>query len=273
MPLPPPAFTTSHYIPPPSPFFFNDTATTEIYTLSLHDALPILVAARSRLSPDQLRGLVRIPAGARRPGQARGVRGQPGHGRVRRRCGLALGGRRVLADRARRPGAVRLKAGRAQPRHGRLPAERAKRRRASGCPRRLARAKDRSGRPAQDDGPADILAQAVGPRPGARHGLRRTRRPPVTGPSGSRTAGQTGSPTSGWTGSGPRRAGPVRREREPTLHGRTAWRWHPARVRGRIGRAPHRRATRGTRRRRPRFEPGAPIAGRVAAADRSGEAR
>src|SRR2546430_13996336 len=26
-------------------FFFNDTATTEIYTLSLHDALPILVAA------------------------------------------------------------------------------------------------------------------------------------------------------------------------------------------------------------------------------------
>src|SRR5256885_13162860 len=27
-------------------FFFNDTATTEIYTLSLHDALPILVAIR-----------------------------------------------------------------------------------------------------------------------------------------------------------------------------------------------------------------------------------
>src|SRR2546425_11407014 len=27
-------------------FFFNDTATTEIYTLSLHDALPILDAAR-----------------------------------------------------------------------------------------------------------------------------------------------------------------------------------------------------------------------------------
>src|SRR5216684_8449704 len=29
-------------------FFFNDTATTEIYTLSLHDALPILARARSR---------------------------------------------------------------------------------------------------------------------------------------------------------------------------------------------------------------------------------
>jgi len=27
-------------------FFFNDTATTEIYTLSLHDALPILVWVR-----------------------------------------------------------------------------------------------------------------------------------------------------------------------------------------------------------------------------------
>src|SRR6266542_5347439 len=27
-------------------FFFNDTATTEIYTLSLHDALPILVGDR-----------------------------------------------------------------------------------------------------------------------------------------------------------------------------------------------------------------------------------
>src|SRR3712207_8326188 len=26
------------------PFFFNDTATTEIYTLSLHDALPICAA-------------------------------------------------------------------------------------------------------------------------------------------------------------------------------------------------------------------------------------
>src|SRR5256885_13899989 len=26
-------------------FFFNDTATTEIYTLSLHDALPISIAA------------------------------------------------------------------------------------------------------------------------------------------------------------------------------------------------------------------------------------
>src|SRR5688572_32847854 len=31
-------------------FFFNDTATTEIYTLSLHDALPISVSGRLRPS-------------------------------------------------------------------------------------------------------------------------------------------------------------------------------------------------------------------------------
>ena len=30
-------------------FFFNDTATTEIYTLSLHDALPILAVGGQRL--------------------------------------------------------------------------------------------------------------------------------------------------------------------------------------------------------------------------------
>src|SRR5688572_32855615 len=29
-------------------FFFNDTATTEIYTLSLHDALPILIVGAAR---------------------------------------------------------------------------------------------------------------------------------------------------------------------------------------------------------------------------------
>src|SRR5258707_13035042 len=40
-----PLFFLSLFTLPPSPFFFffffNDTATTEIYTLSLHDALPI----------------------------------------------------------------------------------------------------------------------------------------------------------------------------------------------------------------------------------------
>src|SRR5256885_13206028 len=37
------ACTTCHSARLPSFFFFNDTATTEIYTLSLHDALPILL--------------------------------------------------------------------------------------------------------------------------------------------------------------------------------------------------------------------------------------
>src|SRR6266536_6327093 len=32
-------------------FFFNDTATTEIYTLSLHDALPICRCATARWRP------------------------------------------------------------------------------------------------------------------------------------------------------------------------------------------------------------------------------
>src|SRR2546428_2441518 len=38
-------------------FFFNDTATTEIYTLSLHDALPISPLDRSVRSPVRLGGL------------------------------------------------------------------------------------------------------------------------------------------------------------------------------------------------------------------------
>src|SRR3989337_3081388 len=37
-------------------FFFNDTATTEIYTLSLHDALPIFVIHRSCRSGGVLAG-------------------------------------------------------------------------------------------------------------------------------------------------------------------------------------------------------------------------
>src|SRR2546427_6574744 len=32
-------------------FFFNDTATTEIYTLSLHDALPILLLVAEDVRP------------------------------------------------------------------------------------------------------------------------------------------------------------------------------------------------------------------------------
>src|SRR5476651_1585871 len=41
-------------------FFFNDTATTEIYTLSLHDALPISgnLATDDPISQDALRYLI-----------------------------------------------------------------------------------------------------------------------------------------------------------------------------------------------------------------------
>src|SRR5256885_12204587 len=51
-------------------FFFNDTATTEIYTLSLHDALPIYRHGRARgRFPDDhvpLRRAGRRAAGSRR---------------------------------------------------------------------------------------------------------------------------------------------------------------------------------------------------------------
>src|SRR4051812_49987284 len=46
-------------------FFFNDTATTEIYTLSLHDALPISRAADQRRGPG--RGATQRPRRAHQP--------------------------------------------------------------------------------------------------------------------------------------------------------------------------------------------------------------
>src|SRR5437588_8815780 len=39
-------------------FFFNDTATTEIYTLSLHDALPIF--ANPRITPTNTNAFSRV---------------------------------------------------------------------------------------------------------------------------------------------------------------------------------------------------------------------
>src|SRR5688572_31439969 len=43
-------------------FFFNDTATTEIYTLSLHDALPIFPARRTPATPRTIKARSLIPA-------------------------------------------------------------------------------------------------------------------------------------------------------------------------------------------------------------------
>src|SRR6266568_8961711 len=64
-------------------FFFNDTATTEIYTLSLHDALPIsLVADRHPdLCPRSLRpGLPGCRRRVSRPRERAGVRPRGGAG-------------------------------------------------------------------------------------------------------------------------------------------------------------------------------------------------
>src|SRR5438034_5650370 len=46
-----------------SSFFFNDTATTEIYTLSLHDALPIWTIARQTVGGDPQIGARPLPMG------------------------------------------------------------------------------------------------------------------------------------------------------------------------------------------------------------------
>src|SRR5260221_8387888 len=48
-------------------FFFNDTATTEIYTLSLHDALPISSPSPRRRSPSaSALALRRLPSASAR---------------------------------------------------------------------------------------------------------------------------------------------------------------------------------------------------------------
>src|SRR3712207_9359126 len=47
-------------------FFINDTATTEIYTLSLHDALPICRSARRRCPPPRRASSRSGPTGAPR---------------------------------------------------------------------------------------------------------------------------------------------------------------------------------------------------------------
>src|SRR2546430_11003289 len=68
-------------------FFFNDTATTEIYTLSLHDALPISRARRRRLPLSRgLRSADRGPRDGERltDGSGGPARAQGARGRLRR---------------------------------------------------------------------------------------------------------------------------------------------------------------------------------------------
>src|SRR2546430_1597257 len=72
------------------PFFFNDTATTEIYTLSLHDALPIsgarLPGGDGRDDGERDPGRARQPARRCRRGVDRPPRSarDPGGGAVKR---------------------------------------------------------------------------------------------------------------------------------------------------------------------------------------------
>src|SRR5713226_10459911 len=74
-------------------FFFNDTATTEIYTLSLHDALPIACGSKVVGSP---------PFPFPPPGASGGHR--------RLRCATARARRRPKAERFPRSGPVRKRA-------------------------------------------------------------------------------------------------------------------------------------------------------------------
>src|SRR2546430_6310910 len=63
-------------------FFFNDTATTEIYTLSLHDALPISASLRPAgrwltLEPSEGRSWCRVRSACRRTrGSRQAARGR-----------------------------------------------------------------------------------------------------------------------------------------------------------------------------------------------------
>src|SRR5438067_3130715 len=57
-------------------FFFNDTATTEIYTLSLHDALPISFAHPARA---RRRGAASLPAARPSPPDRKSTRLNSSH--------------------------------------------------------------------------------------------------------------------------------------------------------------------------------------------------
>src|SRR2546422_11697776 len=88
-------------------FFFNDTATTEIYTLSLHDALPI---SRSRADAVRAgRGCRRLDHGAPHPAAAARPPGRPALPRARVGAG---GGPPVVRGRAPH---ARRRAGRRAP--------------------------------------------------------------------------------------------------------------------------------------------------------------
>src|SRR5256885_12474455 len=83
-------------------FFFNDTATTEIYTLSLHDALPILRQARQMPEqPDQARGdALRDVAIALHQARRIGVRSEEHTSELQSPCNLVC---RLLLGKKKKP--------------------------------------------------------------------------------------------------------------------------------------------------------------------------
>src|SRR3712207_9329112 len=96
-------------------FFFNDTATTEIYTLSLHDALPIWRQRGVGVAVRRAPRLAEQPGGGRRARVDDAVlpRCRPRHVAVARRCGSPAAGPRrgprtgagpLVATGARGPG-------------------------------------------------------------------------------------------------------------------------------------------------------------------------
>src|SRR2546430_15319503 len=83
-------------------FFFNDTATTEIYTLSLHDALPISHSQHSRLQPGGENGLHQRLSGLEvlaADGSLVAPRQLVHCGDVDRQVGRAVGKGHALAER------------------------------------------------------------------------------------------------------------------------------------------------------------------------------
>src|SRR6266511_984850 len=145
-------------------FFFNDTATTEIYTLSLHDALPISLCHRSRRHPSRggaggaalsrHRAAARLPV----PGCARrGNRRRRGHDARHR------GAQALQADRRADPAIAVLAAARAHPARAAAPySEGAGRgRRKIGGDRRAARGDREGGDAAGGQGPGHQGAQAA----------------------------------------------------------------------------------------------------------------
>src|SRR3989442_2977121 len=86
------------HTPSPLFFFFNDTATTEIYTLSLHDALPIFLRAEAPSSR----------------------RGSPGAGRTCRRSARAVAARDRERGRAGRSSPIDRKSTRLNSSHVRI---------------------------------------------------------------------------------------------------------------------------------------------------------